>query len=60
MLQRLRSLLRDNRAIAPLEYALIGGLIFSAVLNGALTLSPKLKSAYSNIGLSLTQHAQGT
>jgi Flp pilus assembly pilin Flp len=60
MLQRLRSLLRDNRAIAPLEYALIGGLIFSAVLNAALVLSPKLKSAYSNIGQSLTKHATGT
>jgi Flp pilus assembly pilin Flp len=60
MLQRLRSLLRDNRAIAPLEYALIGGLIFSAVLNAALTLSPKLKGAYTNIGLTLDKHALGT
>lgn len=60
MLQRLRSLLRDNKAIAPLEYALIGGLIFSAVLNASLALSPKLKGAYLNIGNTLVKHAAGT
>ncbi|MEI9986473.1 MAG: Flp family type IVb pilin [Aliidongia sp.] len=60
MLQRIRSVIRDKRGIAPLEYALIAGLIFSALLNASLSLSPKLKSAYSNIGTTLTKHATGT
>jgi Flp pilus assembly pilin Flp len=60
MLQRFRSLLRDRKGIAPLEYALIAGLIFSAILNAGLAISPKLKTAYGNIGLSLEKHAQGT
>ena len=60
MLQRIRLAIRDNKGIAALEYALIAGLIFSAILNASLALSPKLKSAYSNLGTSLTKHAAGT
>ncbi len=60
MLQRIRLAMRDEKGIAPLEYALIAGLIFSALLNVTLTLSPKLKTAYSNLGTTLTKHATGT
>jgi Flp pilus assembly pilin Flp len=60
MLQRIRQTIRDDKGIAALEYALIAGLIFSAILNASLALSPKLKSAYSNLGTSLTKHAAGT
>ena len=60
MLQRIRQTIRDDKGMAALEYALIAGLIFSAILNASLALSPKLKSAYSNLGTSLTKHAAGT
>jgi Flp pilus assembly pilin Flp len=60
MLQRIRQTIRDDKGIAALEYALIGGLIFSAILNASLALSPKLKTAYSNIGATLVKHAAGT
>ena len=60
MLQRIRHILRDTKGIAPLEYALIGGLMFSAIINASMTISPKLKAAYTNIGLTLTKHATGT
>jgi Flp pilus assembly pilin Flp len=60
MLQRIRHAIRDEKGIAPLEYALIGGLIFSAVLNASLSLSPKLKTAYSNLGTTLVKRAAGT
>ena len=60
MLQRIRLAIRDNKGIAALEYALIAGLIFSAILNASLALSPKLKTAYSNIGATLVKHAAGT
>jgi len=56
MLQRIRQAIRDERGAAPLEYALIGGLIFSLVLNAALALSPKLATAYGNLGNSLTKY----
>ena len=60
MLQRIRHIIRDNKGIAPLEYALIGGLMFSAILNASLALSPKLKTAYTNIGTTLVKHASGS
>jgi len=60
MLQRIRHVFRDTKGIAPLEYALIAGLIFSAILNASLALSPKLKTAYTNLGTTLTKHAAGT
>lgn len=60
MLQRIRHAIRDEKGIAPLEYALIGGLIFSAILNATLALSPKLKTAYSHIGTTLDKYVTGT
>ena len=60
MLQRIRHAIRDEKGIAPLEYALIGGLMFSLVLNASLAISPKLKTAYANLGNTLTKHATGT
>jgi Flp pilus assembly pilin Flp len=60
MLQRIRHVIRDQKGLAPLEYALIAGLIFSAILNGTLALSPKLKTAYQNIGKTLVERDAGT
>jgi Flp pilus assembly pilin Flp len=56
MLQRIRQAIRDERGIAPLEYALIGGLMFSLILNATLAISPKLKTAYTNLGTTLTKY----
>jgi len=60
MLRRARDVFRDNKGIAPLEYALIAGLIFSALLNASLALSPKLSKAFTNIGNSLDSRVKGT
>jgi Flp pilus assembly pilin Flp len=60
MLQRVRAVIRDDKGIAPLEYALIAGLIFSALLNASLALSPKLSKAFTNIGNTLDVHDLGT
>ncbi len=60
MLQRVRAVIRDDKGIAPLEYALIAGLIFSALLNASLALSPKLSKAFTNIGNTLDAHDRGT
>ena len=60
MLRRIRGLLRDDAGIAALEYALIAGLIFSAVIGATGALAPKLKTAFTNLGNSLVLRDAGT
>jgi Flp pilus assembly pilin Flp len=60
MLKRIRDIIRDDKGVAPLEYALIAGLIFSAIINAGLALNPKLSKAYNNIGNTLVAHDRGT
>jgi Flp pilus assembly pilin Flp len=60
MLRFGRSLLHDNKGIAALEYALIAGLIFAAVIGATAALAPQLLSAFSNLGASLVLRDAGT
>ena len=60
MLRSVRGVCSDNKGLANLEYALIGGLIFSAVLNATHVFAPKLITAFGNIGTTLVKHAAGT
>lgn len=60
MMRALRRILRNDDGIANLEYALIAGLIFSAVLHATAVFAPKLTSAFSNIGTTLVLRDAGT
>jgi pilus assembly protein Flp/PilA len=60
MLQSVRNILRDNKGIAALEYALIAGLIFAAIIGATAALGPKLSQAFSNLGTSLDKYDAGT
>jgi Flp pilus assembly pilin Flp len=60
MLQIVRKALRDNKGIAALEYALIAGLIFAAIIGATAALGPKLSSAFGNLGTSLDKYDAGT
>jgi Flp pilus assembly pilin Flp len=60
MLSRIRTVFRDEKGIAPLEYAILAGLMFSLILNAFTHFSPKLTSAYSNIGTTLLSRDAGT
>jgi pilus assembly protein Flp/PilA len=60
MLQIVRKAIRDNKGIAALEYALLAGLIFAAIIGATAALGPKLSSAFSNIGSSILSRDAGT
>jgi Flp pilus assembly pilin Flp len=60
MAWRFGRVLRDERGIAALEYALIAGLIFAAVLGANHLYGPQLKQAMTNLGTSLTIRDLGT
>lgn len=60
MLRFIHKAIRDDGAAAPLEYALIAGIMFSVIANGAAQMGPKLTAAFANIGNTLTKHATGT
>ncbi len=60
MLRRVISLTQDNRGIAALEYALIAGLMFAAIIGATALLKPKLTTAFTNLGTSLTIRDAGT
>ena len=60
MLQLVRNIVRDNKGIAALEYALIAGLMFAAIIGATAALGPKLTSAFTNLGTSLTIRDAGT
>jgi Flp pilus assembly pilin Flp len=60
MTRRIGTVFRDNRGIAALEYALIAGLIFAAIIICGSLYGPKLALALGNIGTSLTIRDLGT
>jgi Flp pilus assembly pilin Flp len=60
MLQKARRLLADKNGIAALEYALIAGLMFAAIIGATAALSPQLLTAFTNLGSSLTARDAGT
>jgi pilus assembly protein Flp/PilA len=60
MLQHVRNIVRDNKGIAALEYALIAGLIFAAIIGATALLGSKLSIAFTNLGTSLTIRDLGT
>ena len=51
---------RDTRGVAALEYALIAGLIFAAIIVGGRLYGTQLQLALGNIGTSLTLRDAGT
>jgi len=57
MLQLVRNVLRDNKGVAALEYALIAGLIFVAVVGATTLLGTKMSAAFSSLGASITAHS---
>lgn len=54
------AVLRDQKAIANLEYALIAGMLFSALINAGHVFAPKLSTAFAHIGQTLVLHDTGT
>jgi pilus assembly protein Flp/PilA len=60
MFKLVRNVFRDNQGIAALEYALIAGLIFAAIIGATAALAPKLTTAFTNLGTSLTIRDAGT
>ena len=60
MLRSIRSVIDDRKGIAALEYALIAGLMFSAIIGATAALQPSLLSAFTNLGTSLTLRDAGT
>jgi pilus assembly protein Flp/PilA len=60
MVSRIGRLVRDQRGIAALEYALIAGLIFAAVISAGKLFGPQLSSSFSNIGSSILSRDLGT
>jgi Flp pilus assembly pilin Flp len=60
MWQLTRALLRDGKGIAALEYALIAGLMFSAIIGATALLAPSLQGAFTNLGQSLVLRDAGT
>jgi Flp pilus assembly pilin Flp len=60
MIFRIGNILRDERGIAALEYALIAGLIFAAMLAAGKLYGPQLGIAFSNLGTSLDKYDAGT
>lgn len=60
MLRHIISVARDKRGIAALEYALIAGLMFAAIIGATALLSGKLSTAFTHLGASLTARDAGT
>jgi len=60
MAPRIGDILRDDRGIAALEYALIAGLIFAAIIAGGTLFQTQIKTAFTNLGSSLTSRDLGT
>ena len=60
MARQLYCIQRDTRGIAALEYALIAGLIFAAIIMGGRLYGTQLQLALGNIGTSLTLRDAGT
>jgi len=57
---RIGRIFRDSGGIAALEYALIAGLIFAAVIAAGKLFGPQLQSALGNIGNSIAMRDLGT
>jgi len=58
--RRFGKLLKNVEGIAALEYALIAGLIFAAIIAAQSLYGPALQSAFTNLGSSLTIRDLGT
>jgi len=60
MLTTLRALIRNNKGVAALEYALLAGLIFAAIIGAVAALGPSLSSAFANLGSTILLRDNGT
>ena len=53
MLDRLRNIIRDNRAATAIEYGLIAALIAVAAIAAMQGLGNKLKTTFSNVSTNM-------
>jgi len=60
MKSRIGRVFRDCRGVAALEYALLAGLIFAAVIAAGTLFGPQLSSAFNNLGSSILLRDNGT
>jgi Flp pilus assembly pilin Flp len=60
MASRVITLLRDDRGVSALEYALIAGLIFAVIIACGHLYGPQIQLALGNIGSSLLLRDLGT
>jgi len=60
MLRAIRTVFHDRKGIAALEYALIAGLMFAAIIGATSALQPQLLTAFTNLGNSITARDAGT
>lgn len=60
MARQIDNILHDTRGIAALEYALIAGLIFAAIVACGHLYAPQLQTAMGNIGASIVARDAGT
>jgi Flp pilus assembly pilin Flp len=60
MARHINHLLSDTRGIAALEYALIAGLIFAAIIAAGRLYGPALQNGLGNIGQSIVARDAGT
>lgn len=52
----MRHLLRDRRAVTSIEYALIGALIFLAIVTAVSSLGHNITNNYNNLNNSIGSH----
>lgn len=55
-----QSLLRDERGVSALEYAILAGLIVVAVTAGVGQFSGQLETAFGTLGTKVTDAVNGT
>jgi Flp pilus assembly pilin Flp len=60
MARQINQLWRDTQGVAALEYALIAGLIFAAIIAAGNLYGPQLRTALGNIGQSIVARDAGT
>jgi Flp pilus assembly pilin Flp len=60
MARQINTILRDTRGIAALEYALIAGLIFAAIIACGHLYASQLQTSLGNIGASILARDAGT
>jgi len=56
----IRTICRDRRGIAALEYALVAGLIFAVLIAAGKLFGPQLSQSFTNLATSIDARDAGT